>query len=393
MADTAANDSVSALAGADEPDADQDLRQLVTQTLEHNGVLPKLRAQLRASVFLALDDRGQHDKLVMGDDEGAAFGAVVRAQQRLRDSEIERMCIGLVREWLQSLRLDYTLSVLNAELGGNSATNVASTEHSQVPGRQCLVDSLGVCMEGDTTGRLDEPSVLSGLIHERLQSQQQQKTNSSLNSCNIRSAANTIGEEVEATVHSSCSASPSGLSVSSPSGGHQSPSPAPVSPPATLSSPTPPSHSRSSSPAPVNNPIDNNIDVHGEDCDEDSFFDSLPRDRPVVSTRAADSLPASEVSEAADSWSDTLSREGPTSTPAGGGQNMGVSVWSSRDWNSTSAPRAVVNGEHSESSVSEELETPVLESLDSATLSDGGAPRDFPSSPEQQLKTGFVQAI
>ena len=37
-------------------DEDTELRDLVTQTLENNGLLGKIQAQLRAGVFLALED-------------------------------------------------------------------------------------------------------------------------------------------------------------------------------------------------------------------------------------------------------------------------------------------------------------------------------------------------
>ena len=37
-------------------DEDTELRDLVTQTLENNGLLGKIQAQLRAGVFLALEE-------------------------------------------------------------------------------------------------------------------------------------------------------------------------------------------------------------------------------------------------------------------------------------------------------------------------------------------------
>ena len=44
---------ICTMSGGDE---DTELRDLVTQTLENNGLLGKIQAQLRAGVFLALEE-------------------------------------------------------------------------------------------------------------------------------------------------------------------------------------------------------------------------------------------------------------------------------------------------------------------------------------------------
>ena len=43
-------------------DEDTELRDLVAQTLHQQGILSKIKAQLRASIFLALDEH-DHGKL------------------------------------------------------------------------------------------------------------------------------------------------------------------------------------------------------------------------------------------------------------------------------------------------------------------------------------------
>ena len=40
----------------DEDDKDMELKDLIVQTLEANGLLAKMKAQIRSSVFMALDE-------------------------------------------------------------------------------------------------------------------------------------------------------------------------------------------------------------------------------------------------------------------------------------------------------------------------------------------------
>lgn len=97
----------SSLIGEDE--CELELRDMVAETLENNGVLPRIRAQLRASVFLALDETA-------GGDQTKRFrNAPLR---RLASEAAGRRCLALVRELLACLQLDCTLSVLDAELEG-----------------------------------------------------------------------------------------------------------------------------------------------------------------------------------------------------------------------------------------------------------------------------------
>ncbi|XP_078325332.1 uncharacterized protein LOC111103868 isoform X2 [Crassostrea virginica] len=88
-------------------DEDTELRDLVAQTLETNGVLGKIRAQLRASVFLALEEQEQsQDKLFTNPS----------LKQYLNTKEGQTVA-GLVREFLEFFNLDYTLAVFEPEAG------------------------------------------------------------------------------------------------------------------------------------------------------------------------------------------------------------------------------------------------------------------------------------
>jgi FGFR1 oncogene partner len=44
----------------EEEEKEYELKDLIVQTLELNGLLPKIKAQIRASVFMALDETEQN---------------------------------------------------------------------------------------------------------------------------------------------------------------------------------------------------------------------------------------------------------------------------------------------------------------------------------------------
>lgn len=83
-----------------------ELRELIAQTLENNGVLAKIRAQLRASVILAIEDQDAFQtKLPFTNQPLRTFlktfeGAFITC---------------LVREFLEFFNLDFTLSVFDPE--------------------------------------------------------------------------------------------------------------------------------------------------------------------------------------------------------------------------------------------------------------------------------------
>lgn len=90
-----------------EEEEDASLKELVTKTLQSNGVLGKIQAQLRASVFLALEDElkekniplvSESVKKLLGTSEGATAAA-------------------LVHDFLQCLGLEFSLAVFAPESG------------------------------------------------------------------------------------------------------------------------------------------------------------------------------------------------------------------------------------------------------------------------------------
>ena len=93
-----------------EDECEVELRDMVTEALENNGVLSKLRAQLRASVFLALDETAGPG----GGDQSQRFQSEALRSAAARPAG--RRSLALVRELLACLQLDCTLSVLDAEL-------------------------------------------------------------------------------------------------------------------------------------------------------------------------------------------------------------------------------------------------------------------------------------
>lgn len=121
------------------------MRDLVAQTLEANGVLGKIRAQLRASVFLALEEQEQ--------SQGNTNPSL---KQYLSTKEGQAVA-GLVREFLEFFNLDYTLAVFEPEAGlgpDNGSRQQLARElnivESDGPPKGPL---LGVVVSGNTTSQ------------------------------------------------------------------------------------------------------------------------------------------------------------------------------------------------------------------------------------------------
>lgn len=86
---------------------DNELRDLVSQTLETNGVLAKIRAELRASVFLALEEQDAFK------DRSNAF--VNKALKDFVSMPEGLLAVNLVREFLEYFGLEFTSSVFEPE--------------------------------------------------------------------------------------------------------------------------------------------------------------------------------------------------------------------------------------------------------------------------------------
>eukprot|EP00743_Colponemidia_sp_Colp-15_P004396 GILK01004741.1.p1 GENE.GILK01004741.1~~GILK01004741.1.p1 ORF type:complete len:402 (+),score=70.84 GILK01004741.1:58-1206(+) len=87
-----------------------ELKELVVHTLEANGVLASLRAQLRANVYKAIE---QQEKAKGKSEPGFHFENPLA--QKINQTPQGRIAAELVREFLQFFRLDYSLSVFLPE--------------------------------------------------------------------------------------------------------------------------------------------------------------------------------------------------------------------------------------------------------------------------------------
>lgn len=86
---------------------DNELRDLVSQTLETKGVLAKIRAELRASVFLALEEQDAFK------DKNNVF--VNKALKDFVSMPEGLLAVNLVREFLEYFGLEFTSSVFEPE--------------------------------------------------------------------------------------------------------------------------------------------------------------------------------------------------------------------------------------------------------------------------------------
>ncbi|XP_040284533.1 centrosomal protein 43 [Bufo bufo] len=85
---------------------DTELRDLLIHTLENNGVLNKIKAELRASVFLALEEQER------AENKPSLINESLRQFLATRDG---RLVAGLLTDFLQHFHLDFTLAVLQPE--------------------------------------------------------------------------------------------------------------------------------------------------------------------------------------------------------------------------------------------------------------------------------------
>ncbi|XP_041473556.1 centrosomal protein 43-like isoform X1 [Lytechinus variegatus] len=115
-------------------DEDTELRDLIAQTLENNGVLGKIRAELRANVFLSLEEQ----------DAGKKNSPFVNEELKkyLSTKEGYQTAV-LVKEFLEYFNLDFTLAVFNPE------TNISDAYE----GRESLASELNIADTAKTKGK------------------------------------------------------------------------------------------------------------------------------------------------------------------------------------------------------------------------------------------------
>ncbi|XP_076190093.1 centrosomal protein 43 isoform X1 [Aptenodytes patagonicus] len=115
---------------------DTELRDLLVQTLESSGVLNKIKAELRAAVFLALEEQEKvENKTPLVNESLKSF----------LGTKDGRLVAGLVAEFLRFFNLDFTLAVFQPE----------SSTLNGLDGRENLARDLGIIeVEGTVGGPL-----------------------------------------------------------------------------------------------------------------------------------------------------------------------------------------------------------------------------------------------
>ncbi|NXH42043.1 FR1OP protein, partial [Dicaeum eximium] len=130
---------------------DTELRDLLVQTLESSGVLNKIKAELRAAVFLALEEQEKVENKAP---------LVNESLKNFLGTKDGRLVAGLVAEFLRFFNLDFTLAVFQPE----------SSTLNGLDGRENLARDLGIMEAEGTVG--------GPLLLEVVRKCQQKKTSS-----------------------------------------------------------------------------------------------------------------------------------------------------------------------------------------------------------------------
>ncbi|KAL8185967.1 UNVERIFIED_CONTAM: FGFR1 oncoprotein partner [Gekko kuhli] len=117
---------------------DTELRDLLVQTLESSGVLNKIKAELRAAVFLALEEQEKVENKTP---------LVNESLKKFLNTKDGRLVAGLVTEFLQFFNLDFTLAVFQPE----------SSTLNGLEAREGLAQDLGII---EAEGTVDGPLLL-----------------------------------------------------------------------------------------------------------------------------------------------------------------------------------------------------------------------------------------
>ncbi|XP_027256940.1 centrosomal protein 43 isoform X5 [Cricetulus griseus] len=126
MAATAATAAVVA-------EEDTELRDLLVQTLENSGVLNRIKAELRAAVFLALEEQEKVENKTP---------LVNESLKKFLNTKDGRLVASLVAEFLQFFNLDFTLAVFHPE----------TSTLQGLEGRENLARDLGIIEAEGTVG-------------------------------------------------------------------------------------------------------------------------------------------------------------------------------------------------------------------------------------------------
>ncbi|KAG0588177.1 hypothetical protein KC19_2G222300 [Ceratodon purpureus] len=126
-----------------------DLKTLVTKTLEKKGVLARIRAELRANVFQAMEEQ-DHEAESNGSTTFSILGTCNERAKKLHTSPSGKLLMALVCEYMEWCELDHTLKVYMPELNQPRAYNRAE-----------LVDILGLGGEAKAESQDSGPLLLS----------------------------------------------------------------------------------------------------------------------------------------------------------------------------------------------------------------------------------------
>ncbi|KAM6181155.1 centrosomal protein 43 isoform 2-T2 [Erethizon dorsatum] len=124
---------MAATAAAVAAEEDTELRDLLVQTLENSGALNRIKAELRAAVFLALEEQEKVENKTP---------LVNESLKKFLNTKDGRLVASLVAEFLQFFNLDFTLAVFQPE---------ASTFQG-LEGRENLARDLGIIEAEGTVG-------------------------------------------------------------------------------------------------------------------------------------------------------------------------------------------------------------------------------------------------
>ncbi|KAM6368311.1 centrosomal protein 43 isoform 1-T1 [Alca torda] len=139
---------------------DTELRDLLVQTLESSGVLNKIKAELRAAVFLALEEQEKvENKTPLVNESLKSF----------LSTKDGRLVAGLVAEFLRFFNLDFTLAVFQPEsstLNGldgreNLARDLGIVEAEGTVGGPLLLEVVRKCQQKKISGSEEVAPVLS----------------------------------------------------------------------------------------------------------------------------------------------------------------------------------------------------------------------------------------
>ncbi|XP_040821343.1 centrosomal protein 43 isoform X5 [Ochotona curzoniae] len=124
---------MAATAAAVVPEEDTELRDLLVQTLENSGVLNRIKAELRAAVFLALEEQEKVENKAP---------LVNESLRKFLNTKDGRLVASLVAEFLQFFNLDFTLAVFQPE----------TSTFQGLEGRENLARDLGIIEAEGTVG-------------------------------------------------------------------------------------------------------------------------------------------------------------------------------------------------------------------------------------------------